>query len=364
MEIRHYLTIARRWWWLLALPVVLLTVMTVLTTSGQRPEYESRSTFVVRTRLTPGQEIGKATDTLLRAAEVTPTFAEIATSNVIGGRARAQLVDEGLTSPGDSNVASTVVAGTTVLSITVTSPDPAYAQALLEKVATETVGYVEALNYQFTLAPLDEPTLPSTPVPSRRGLTIAISAILGLLLGALATFLAEYLRAPATRNRQLQALDPVTGLHTEEYYERRFQQELSRVERTGESFTVAALTVTSTDAHDGRPVPSRTRDVVMAAELLTLALRPEDVIAHVGDGTIMALLPATDEAHAEHLVAKWRRLLWPSTDGVAPPLTPFTIAAGLCEYGGRGTNGRTNGSRNGNDDGETSARGRLVSPTR
>jgi GGDEF domain-containing protein/capsular polysaccharide biosynthesis protein len=343
MELRHYLGVLCRWWWLVALPAVGVVALVVTQTDDEPERYSSRASFIVRPRAVAGQDVGRATDTLLRAAEVTPTFAQIATSDAVRSRARARLQDEGRAVLGSVKVNSEVIAGTTVLIISAEGSHATYTRDFLGHVADATVEYVASLNYLFTLAPLDEPTLPKEPEAGRRPFLIGVGGVFGLLLGSLAAFVGEYLRPSGGRGKP-GGPEAVAGLTSEDYFQLRFQQEMSRSERTGEPFTVAVVTVTSTDERDDRPTAPRSRHLQHVAETLAAATRPEDVRADVGDGTMLVLLPATSDAEADAIVAGWRRMLWPSTDGVIPPLAPFTISVGVCQYGGRGDHADAKGS--------------------
>jgi GGDEF domain-containing protein len=152
------------------------------------------------------------------------------------------------------------------------------------------------------------------------------------MLAALAVFLAEYLRKPAGRTHAFDVLDASTGLNNEAFFNVRFDQELSRCRRTGSRFTVVMAHV-ERPPELGEHSPAHPRDVQLVAELIAMSARPEDVLAHVGDGAIMALLPDTSQTQAEQITAMWRRQLWPMTDGTPPPSSPFVLRIGLCQYG-------------------------------
>ena len=78
--------------------------------------------------------------------------------------------------------------GTNALSISATARDAEIAQALAVAAGVETIAYVKAGDEPYDLVLLDAPELPSSPANSKKSLTVAIGALLGLMLGlAIAT---------------------------------------------------------------------------------------------------------------------------------------------------------------------------------
>ena len=69
-------------------------------------------------------------------------------------------------------------------------------------------------------------------------------------------------------------------------------------------------------------------------EALEPLVRPEDVLAHVGDGTFALIMAGMAEDEAEQVLADWAVATWPDTDGVPPVDARFDVSVGVCEYGG------------------------------
>lgn len=335
MELRQWLGTLRRWWWLAAISFVAVVGLTVVLTEEEPPAYRSSNSMLVQPRLTSGDESLRATDYLIRTDQVVPTLAEIATGREVRERTAAAYLSADPTVADqldDIELRSSVLAGTTLVTMEAIGPAPDVTREFLRLVGLETIDYLASLDHLFTLTPLEEPSLPDDPLPSRRPMLIAGGAVLGALLAALAVFLAEHLRQPASRTHAFDVLDPLTGLNNEAFFNLRFDQELSRCRRNGGRFTVVTAHV-ERPPESGRQTPASPRDVQLVAELIALSSRPEDILAHFGDGEIMALLPDTDQMAAEQITLGWRRQLWPVTDGLPPPASPFLLRIGLCQYG-------------------------------
>ena len=330
MELKHYLRILKKRWWLAATAIVLTLGLTLVLTSRQPWVYEAEATFVVRPRLIEGTDQVKATDTLIRGAEINSTFAGIARSEIIQERSDAVVGEERVKGKG-LNVRTDVVAGTNILRITVSGTDPQVVTLYAGAVAAETVAYIDGLNDVYALAPLDEPALPRSPAGPNKTMTNIVGGVLGVMLGAMLAFVVEYLSEPTPDVMRFDIVDPMSGSYNEAYFKRRFEQEMSRARHTGQVFTLAMIQTTPSAIGAGND-PVEPDDI---ARILEPMVRPEDVLAHVGDGTFALIMAGMAEDEAETVLAGWAMKNWPSTDGVPPPDAPFTVSVGVCEYGGQ-----------------------------
>jgi GGDEF domain-containing protein/capsular polysaccharide biosynthesis protein len=328
MELKQYARILSKWLWVAAAATLATLLVTVVFTARQPFVYEAEATFVVRPRIVDGGDALKATDTLIRGAEINSTFAGIAGSEIIRDRAAA-VVGEDLVKGQGLSVKPDVVAGTNILRITVAGQDPEVVEAYAGAVADETVNYIDVLNDVYALSPLDPPEVPDSPAGPNKALTNILGGIMGLMLGAVLAFVVDYLSEAAPEVVTFEILDPETGVYNEAYFKRRFDQELSRNRHTSQVFTLAMI-------QTGSAVIAGTEPTERAeiARLLEPLVRPEDLLAHVGDGTFAVILAGMPEHEAEEVLADWSVQIWPATDGVPPPDSPFSVSMGICQYGG------------------------------
>ncbi len=144
----------------------------------------------------------RALDALVQGGTVGETYASIARSKLIRDSGRAVAV--GATQRREHMVVTAeVVTGTRIIRVTVRSTHPVDAQRFAGAVSSRTVEYVNGLNDNYRLDPLDSPTLPTQPLPTKRIVTLGLAGILGLMLGVAFAFLADNLWT--TRMRQLES---------------------------------------------------------------------------------------------------------------------------------------------------------------
>ncbi|MDH4118869.1 MAG: Wzz/FepE/Etk N-terminal domain-containing protein [Acidimicrobiia bacterium] len=328
MELKQFLKVIWRRWWLAAVAAAVTLGLTFIYTSRQPWVYEAEATFVVRPRLVDAADSLKATDTLIRGAEINSTFAGIARSEIVGDRA-AEVVGSDRVKGQGMSVRTDVVAGTNILRITVSGGEPELVQEYAAAVAGETVRYIDDLNDVYALAALDPPEIPNSPAGPNKGMTNIIGGVLGVMLGAVLAFAVEYLSEPVPEIAAFDILDSESGAYNEAYFKNRFDQELSRGTHTGQVFTLAMIQASPSPAGAQEDV-----DPSEVAALLTSVVRPEDLLAHVGDGTFALIMAGTPESEAERKLADWAVQTWPASDGVPPPDSPFAISVGVCQYGG------------------------------
>lgn len=320
MEVRQYLRVIRRWWWLTALGLVVTAATTMFMTSRQPFFYESEGTLVVRPRFDEATDNVRAIDTLSRGAEINSTFAAIAESGIIKERARETLPAEFAGAKG--SVSAEVIPGTNIIEISVTGGDPEAVASLALAVVSETVGYIETLNDVFTMEPLDLPRVPSRPAGPNKMLNNALGVILGLVLGGVLAFGAEYLSQGDHSTPSFEIIDPETHAFNQRFFEYRSDQELARGARGGRPFSVGLLKLSPEPGQPETTTAVR-RELVKTVQP---TLRREDVLAYLGDDAFAILFPDTPDEYAEACV----------TD-ISEKLAPrYAVTIAVCQYGGPG----------------------------
>ena len=328
MEMRRYVVILRRWWWL-ALPAFLVTTgLTLLLVLSQPPVYESRATFVVAPQSLNPDEAVNAFDTLIRGAQITSTYATIARSDLILGRAEDRLA--GGTPASNISVGAEVQTGTNVLEISVQGPDPDSAYDFAVAVAAETVDYVDGLSNAYALEPLDSPRLPRVPVGPQKDLTIALGVLFGLVLGGALALFAEYLNPGEDRAKGDRVSSP---LHDERSFRYRVRREVTRSKRTGHPFSFGVVKFATRNGANGKAGGIHlVDDPEPIAEALRPTLRRDDALAWLGEGTFAVLLPETPVAEAGMLLSAWRATVTELPDGELRGSGGLDVSTGVCEY--------------------------------
>lgn len=331
MELRRYLRVLGRRRWLAAAAFLVTSLMTFALVLPQPPVYESRGTALLHPRLpgTEGDAID-ASDLLIRGVKIAETYATVARSELIRERAESRLGPD--IDPSGVTVGAEVLTDTNILSISARGGDPEAVQALSEAVVAATVAYAQSLDDAYVISPLDEPKVPKNPVGPNKRLTIAIGLVLGMLLAVVLALFAEYLAGGRGADRSV--MDARTGLHSEGYLRKRLREEMSRADRTGRGFSLAAFRITMRHTVDGEPwrAPG-SRDLRRIGELLRLTVRREVVLAHLGDGEFGALLPDMGRSVADGLLARWEAGVVAILDGHDDGINAVPhLSKGVCQY--------------------------------
>jgi capsular polysaccharide biosynthesis protein len=172
---------AFRRWWVVLIAFVATTLLTLLWVMPKPDVYESSGTYVVQPRGDQNPDSVRALEALIRGTQINATYALIARSAAIKDAAVARLasVPEGARLKLDAEA----VTGTNALEISASARDNEAAHALAVAAGAETIAYVEGVAQPYELVMLDPPELPTHPVNSRKSLTVALGAMLGLMLG-------------------------------------------------------------------------------------------------------------------------------------------------------------------------------------
>ncbi len=298
MEIRRYLKILRDHWILVAVCFSLTLGLTIAFVAQQPWVYQSGGTLIVRPRASTADEIVQAFNTLNRGVEINSTYAAIARSDLVRDRAAEQVGQ----SKGGIRVNSDVVTGTNMIRISVESTDPDKSFAFAQAIGAETVAYVDALHDAYELQPLDPPQAPNSPSGPNKPLTIVIGAVFGFLLGWVLAFLVDYFSRAAGRKTSFEILDPVSGMFNADYFQLRMREEIARLDGAPSTFSVGILKLEDLEDED-RPVEGATIRAV--GDLLSEALRPQDVLCATEPRTLSTIFPEVDGNACRRLLEDW-----------------------------------------------------------
>lgn len=181
MELRVLIQLLLRKWWLLA-AIFLITVGATAIFSIQQPvRYESKTTFVARLNnaLIDDRGLTDALDTLGRRTEIVTTYAEVIKSRRVKDVA-AERLDLSPQQKNDLSVGSQVVAGTTIIELTVEGDDPVLTHDYTQMVGEVAFEYVDNLYEMYELSLLDTATY---------GRAIRVNLVLNLVIAAAASLI-------------------------------------------------------------------------------------------------------------------------------------------------------------------------------
>ena len=344
MEMKDYVQFVRKRWWLVAATFTATTILTLIFVNAQPSIYESNATLVVRPRTSISEDAVRAIDILSSRVEITSTYANIARSRLIRDRAIERL---GLTAEERSGLEVTgkVVTGTNLLEIGVRGTDPDTVAAFAATVGSSTVEYIASLDEAFQLAILDDARTPTNPIAPNKRFTVVLGAAFGLLLGVGLALLVEALgwpvpggarssKKPRSADR-FNIVDSGTGVYNEAYLLMRYDQELAR-SRSG-PVCLGFLKVQARDAETGVAKTPSKRDLRAVVETIQPTVRDEDLLAYLGSGSFVVMLPEVDPEYVERLLEQW-------VDDIAGPTaddrTWLEAIAGLGAFGSDAATGR------------------------
>jgi len=341
MELKTYLQILMRKWWII-IPAFLVTLTTtVVLTFTQVPIYESNATFVVapNSAFQDVKSFASGLDILSRRAEISTTYAEVAASRRIKQQA-ADTLGLSPTQRENLSVDSQLIAGTNVLKVTVESDDPVVARDFADMVGGKTIDYVRNLYDAYELRPLDQASMPLTPIRPNKVLNIVLGAAGGLTLGVGLAFLSHFLQAPDTSAPNLNILDSKTGLYNRRYFAQRLREEMSRAKRNDYPLAVALMNVDYLGTLESLSPQARDEAVRKVALMLRQYLHDEEIVARMNETVLAFLLPNTPGAKARADLERLQtRLSWtPFEDEQSGVKLNLVGVTGIADYQRNGIN--------------------------
>ena len=340
---KAYLQILINKWWVL-IPVFLITLTaTIYLTFTEVPIYETSAKYVIdlNPAVVGDVKISISAVGLISSQEaIGGTYVEYASSRSVRAEAKEMLGDISTT---DHRISSRVLAGTNVLEITVTGPNPTTASLLANAVGEVTIRRVSSSDENqslYVLTVLDEATVPTTPISPNVNQNLILGAVFGLVLGAGLALLAEYL----TSNRlkeiiAMNIMDVETNALNKRYFLQRLNQEMIRAKRNQYPLSLALLKIEHLDVLEG-PNNSliRTEFLRQVVARLNQYLREEDLLAYMADDTFGILLLDTSGENAKSIIEYFQtRIAWTDfTSEISGIKLSLSSMAGIVSYNQNG----------------------------
>jgi capsular polysaccharide biosynthesis protein len=196
MELKRAMMVLWKWWRLFSVAFLIVFISTIVFTFTQTPIYETNVRLIVSPSSVLMSDLNdlRSAVTALSAPVVTNTYAEISQSPSTVEKAWKQL---DIRPQKTYHVISTVLQETTIVSITVSGPDPKLTRDLANAITDQTMTYVEGLTTVYNLTLLDPAVTPELPSKPTYLLNLVLGIIIGLMTGVMLAFMAEYLTASA-----------------------------------------------------------------------------------------------------------------------------------------------------------------------
>ncbi len=313
MELKAYLQILLNKWWVLV-PVFLITfTATLYQTYTETPIYETSATYTIDLNPEVITDIRNTINILSlvsREEAIGGTFVEIASSRTVRNEARDA---QGLDSLAGYKISANVLAGSTVMQITVSGPDAVIARDTANTVGLITIQKISEKGELFNLSILDEAPLRGNPISPVVSRNLALGAVFGLVLGAGLAFLAEYLTANRLKDViAMNIMDVETSAMNKRYFMQRLNQEMIRAKRNQYPLSLALLKIEHLDMLEG-PNNSivRTEFLRQIVARLGQYLREEDLLAYLQENVFAILLLDTSGENAKSIVEYFQtRIAW------------------------------------------------------
>jgi succinoglycan biosynthesis transport protein ExoP len=215
MELRDYLRILRKRVWLIIVAALLCPAVAFVASKATAPVYMGTAQLLVIAKADPRGGTSSALEGALLSQQLVKSFAQILQSRATA-EAALRLDPQPLTARQlQERISAEPVTDTLLIVLSVEDEEPLRARRLTNSIARAFIEAVPSLQRGSALrVSLVEPALtPSEPIRPRTRLNVALSLLLGLMLGIGLAFLREFLDRSVKAPEELEAAAgaPVVG---------------------------------------------------------------------------------------------------------------------------------------------------------
>ena len=293
MEIKLYFRMLQRGWW-----IIFLTAMIGLSTSlGMSylatPQYEASALFILSpsSSITSKNDVVDSLDTLDRPS-IAATYAEIINSHRVFRSACELIGQDPEVIAKDYTIQTVVLPESSVLSLSVTGPNPELAASLANAVGVEAINFARSLNQAYELNVLDSATVPEFPFSPKPIRDAFLGLVLGAAAGVILAVLREQIRVPIDAYRNRLRIDNDTGVYNRKYFSRLVEEEVAQNADQGLSIGIVELTGLS-DLLETLPAAGLQSLLLKVTKILHRELRGNDIIGRWSEISFSLLLPTT-----------------------------------------------------------------------
>lgn len=194
IDLREYFHIIKKRAWIIALITILAMVTSgIISFFVLSPVYEANTTLIVNTEQNKSTNNMITGDQLAVTQKLTLTYGEIIKSrsvlNSVIKKLELNMDYEDL----EKSIKVSQVKDTQIMSITVQSTNPKIARDIANSIPTVFSKEVKRITKANSVEVIDKAITPENPVKPNKTINIAISAILGFIVGVFIVFVLEYM---------------------------------------------------------------------------------------------------------------------------------------------------------------------------
>ncbi|CEJ74671.1 Cps19aC [[Clostridium] sordellii] len=194
IDLREYFHIIKKRAWIIALITILAMVTSgIISFFVLSPVYEANTTLIVNTEQNKSTNNMITGDQLAVTQKLTLTYGEIIKSrsvlNSVIKKLDLNMDYEDL----EKSIKVSQVKDTQIMSITVQSTNPKIARDIANSIPTVFSKEVKRITKANSVEVIDKAITPENPVKPNKTINIAISAILGFIVGVFIVFVLEYM---------------------------------------------------------------------------------------------------------------------------------------------------------------------------
>jgi len=206
------------------------------------------------------------------------------------------------------SIKAVVIPDTNILQLTVDGADPIAVSKVAKAIETQSVSYINKLYPVYNFAIMDSATVPTEPVFPQPVQNAGLALLIGLFFGIGLAFLRDQLQNTLDSLRFRSAFDHTTTAYTRPYFEKSFNQEITRNPESMLAFGIIQFSGLD-EVIDVLPQVLVQRILRQITQTLKDELRSHDLVGRWDKTQLSVLLPSTAGAAAENTLKRIQKLL-------------------------------------------------------
>ncbi|MGL6106241.1 YveK family protein [Romboutsia sp.] len=193
IDLMEYFAIIKKRFWIIALMTIIASVVSgVISFFVLKPIYEAKTTLIVNTEKTQDSQLVTG-DQFMVTQKLAVTYGEIIKSRTVLQSVIRNLSLDETYEELISKISVSAVKDTQIISIIIHDTNPNKARDIANQIPTVFTSEVKRITNANKVEVIDRAITPEVPVKPNKTMNVAISAVLGVMLGLFIVFLLEYL---------------------------------------------------------------------------------------------------------------------------------------------------------------------------